>query len=231
MPYLYYSWDWTFFVFIIPAMIIAFIAQIMVNSAYSKYSQVNSRSGFTGAMMARKMLDDKGLFNVRIEKIRGNLTDHYDPRSNVIRLSAAVHDSTSVAAIGIAAHEAGHAIQYAESYGFIKLRNAIIPLTRFSSPAAIILILVGFFLTAPSLIYLGIILYSVAVLFQIITLPVEFNASGRALRTIRDTGILDSDELGASKKVLSAAALTYVAALISSIATLLRLLVLANRRR
>lgn len=229
-------WDWTYIVYVLPAVIFAMWASANVNGTFKKYAKIHSRRGITGAEAARRVLDSKGLTNVRIERVSGNLTDHYDPRTNVIRLSDSVYSDTSEAAIGVACHEAGHAMQYAESYAPIKLRNAIIPVTNIGSRLAMPLILVGIFLSYLSdyliiFAYVGIICFAFSTVFQLVTLPTEFNASRRALSAIDDCGILDSEERSGAKKVLSAAALTYVAALAVSIMQLLRLITLVNRRR
>lgn len=218
-------------ILLIPAMIFSLIAQAMVKSTFSKYSNVRNGRGLTGAEAARAILDRNGLSNVRIEHIGGELTDHYDPRANVIRLSDSVYNSTSVAAVGVAAHEAGHAVQYAENYFPIKVRNSIIPVTRFGSSLSTPLVLLGIIFSWDFLITAGILLFCAVVLFQAVTLPVEFNASGRALRTLRDSCILEEDEVKEAKKVLTAAAMTYVAAMVSALLSLLRLILISNRRR
>ncbi len=228
--------DWTYIVLVLPVMILALIAQTRVNSVFKKYSQIRSRRGFTGAEAARRVLDANGLYNVRIERVSGNLTDHYDPRGNVIRLSDATHDSTSAAAIGVAAHEAGHAVQHATGYLPIKIRAAIIPITNIGSRLAVPLIILGIFLSYYgeqfiSIAYLGVLAFSLSAVFQLVTLPTEFNASRRALEAVETYNVLDSDEIGQMKKVLSAAAMTYVAALAVSLTQLLRLLIIVNRRR
>ncbi len=228
MPMFYF--DYYYLILILPAMLIAMWAQAKVSGTFGKYSQVRSARGFTAAQVARQILDDNGLQQVRIEGIRGNLTDHYDPTSNTVRLSDSVYNSTSIASIGVAAHEVGHAIQHAENYAPMKLRGAIIPITNIGSRLAIPLILLGF-LFSPGLVTLGIILFSTVTVFQLVTLPVEFNASSRALATLEADGFLYGEELDGARKVLSAAALTYVAALIVSAAQLLRLVLLANSRR
>ena len=228
MPYLYF--DPTILI-VLPALIFTIWAQINVNSTYSKYSKVIISRRMTGFEAARRILDANGLYNVGIERIGGELTDHYDPRANVIRLSTAVYDSPSAAAVGVAAHEAGHAVQYAKEYAPIKLRQSIIPITRFGSMMAMPLFLIGIVFAMTSLMYLGIAFYSIALLFQLVTLPVEFNASRRAMDALKSHSILSKDELAASRKVLTAAALTYVAAMATSLLSLLRLIVLANRRR
>lgn len=226
----YYGFDYTYFVFILPALIIALIAQIAVKSAYSKYSKVRNSRGLTGAAAAEAVLRANGVTGVTIEHVSGNLTDHFDPRSNVIRLSDGVFNSNSVAAVGIAAHEAGHAVQYASDYTPIKLRNFIIPVTQFGSTMALPLFLIGFLFNFGFLMYLGIAFYSLALLFQLVTLPVEFNASRRAMNAI-NTMYFNDDEVKGARKVLTAAAMTYVAAMLTSLAQLLRLLVLAGGRR
>lgn len=224
-------WDPTYIV-VIPAIIFALIAQIMVKSTFSKYSKESNQHGYTAKEVARKILDDNGLYNVSIEYIGGELTDHYDPTSNVVRLSDSVYNSTSVAAIGVAAHEVGHAIQHAKGYTPIKIRQAIIPITQIGSRLAVPLVLLGLIFGAfRFLVPVGIFLYAGVVLFQAVTLPVEFNASGRALRTLDENVILYKDEVRMAKKVLTAAALTYVAAMFSSLMSLLRLILIANRRR
>lgn len=228
MPYFYY--DQYYILLVIPAALIALWAQIKVKTTYNKYSNYYASRGYTAAMMARQMLDDNGLQHVRIEHIAGSLTDHYDPRSNVVRLSDTVYNSTSVAAIGVAAHEVGHAIQYARNYVPIKVRAALIPVTQIGSTIALPLAIFGLIIQMDWMFSLGILLFLAVVLFQLITLPVEFNASSRALKTLETDMILDTEELKGAKKVLTAAALTYVAALIVAIANLARLLLLRNRR-
>ena len=218
-----------YFLFIV-ALIISFYAQIKVSTTFNKYSRISAGHGRTAADVARMILDAHGLYYVRIERVAGNLTDHFDPRANVIRLSDSVHDSGSAAAIGVAAHEAGHAVQHAKGYFPIKLRTAAIPMTRIGSMLAIPLFFIGLIFASDYLMLAGIVLYSFIAFFQLVTLPVEFNASARAVKILRSTGILSSDELTAAKKVLSAAALTYVAALLTSLLTLLRLLILAGGR-
>ena len=225
-----FYFDWTVLL-ILPALLLSIWAQIKVNTTYKKYAAYPTRRGMTGAGAARQILDQNGLSHVRIEHIRGELNDHFDPRDNVIRLSDAVHDSASAAAIGVAAHEAGHAVQYAQHYAPIKLRAAIIPVTRFGSMLAMPLFFIGLLMASEPLMLAGIILYSTLALFQLITLPVEFNASARAMKALRASGMLDEEEQTAARKVLSAAAMTYVAALLTSLLTLLRLLLLAGGRR
>ncbi|MBR2387750.1 MAG: zinc metallopeptidase [Clostridia bacterium] len=226
----WFYYDWTVLI-VLPALIFTFWAQIKVNSSFNKYSQVRTSRGITGAMAARRILDANGLSNVRIEKVRGSMTDHFDPRTNVVRLSETVHDVSSVAALGVAAHEVGHAIQYARGYAPIKIRAAIIPATRIGSTLAMPLFIIGLFLASDPLILFGIVLYSLVTLFQLVTLPVEFNASSRAMKTLEGQGILYGEELSGARSVLTAAAMTYVAALATSLLSLLRLITIANRRR
>lgn len=222
-------WDPTYII-ILPAIIFAMIAQISLNSTFSKYKNVYSQRGLTAAEVARQILDDNGLYNVRIEHIAGNLTDHFDPRSQVVRLSDTVYNSTSVASIGVAAHEVGHAIQHATDYAPIKWRNMILPIANVGSKAAMPLILLGFVFSWQTLVTAGIMLYSAIVLFQAVTLPVEFNASSRALRTLEERYILVGDELKGAGKVLRAAAMTYVAGMLSALLSLLRLIAISRRR-
>ena len=235
MPY-YYGFDWTYIVIILPCMLLSLWASSRVNTTFKKYSTQYSYRRITGADAARRVLSNHGIHNVRIERVSGNLTDHYDPKTNVIRLSDSVYDNTSTAAIGVACHEAGHAVQYAQNYGPIKLCAAIVPVTNLGSKLAMPLILLGILLSflgnfSYTLVYLGIAGFSLSVIFQLVTLPVEFNASQRALRAIEDGGILTEDELKGAKKTLSAAAMTYVAATAVAMAQLLRLLILFGGRR
>lgn len=214
--------------------ILSLVASARVSSTFKKYSGQRTAKGITAEQAARKILDENGLYNVRIESIAGNLTDHYDPRSNVIRLSDSVKNSTSVAAVGVAAHEAGHAVQHATGYVPIKLRNTIVPVANIGSMAGPYLILIGLLLQGSMsqlLLNIGIWFFGAAVLFQLITLPVEFNASGRAIKTLGDGMYLYEDEIPAVRKVLGAAAMTYVAAAAVSIANLLRFVMLASGRR
>ncbi len=235
MPY-YYGIDWTYLVLVLPCLIFAMIASSRVNSTFKKYSTQYSRRQLTGAEAARRVLAHNGVTGVRIERVSGNLTDHYDPRTNVIRLSDSVHDSTSTAAIGVAAHEAGHAVQYAKQYAPIKLRATIIPLTNFGSKLAMPLILAGILLSSlgefsTMLVYLGIAAFGLSFVFQMITLPVEFNASRRAIRAIEDAQLLTPEEQKGAEKTLKAAAMTYVAATAVALAQLLRLIMIYGRRR
>ena len=216
---------------VIPALLISMWAQVQVKSTFARYNRVPNRRGYTGAMLARQILDENGLQHIRIERVAGQLSDHYSPKEDVIRLSDSTYNSTSVGALGVAAHEVGHAIQYDVGYFPIKIRNALIPITQIGSSVAIPLAILGLILSFPLLTEIGILLFCAVVLFQLFTLPVEFNASRRALRTLDEDGILDQDELKGAKKVLSAAAMTYVAALIVAIANLARLLALRDRNQ
>ncbi len=221
-----------YLILVMPAVLIALAAQVQVKSAFHRYSQVHSFRGITAAMVARRILDRNGLQNVRIEQVAGELSDHFDPRSEVVRLSASTYSSTSVAAIGVAAHECGHAIQYAQGYFPLTIRNAIIPITNIGSQLAFPLAILGLVFGLGMLVDIGIILFMVVVFFQLVTLPVEFNASKRALRILEEDSILESgEELAGAKKMLSAAAMTYVAALIVALANLARLILLSNRRQ
>ena len=225
--------DMTYLVLVIPAVLLAMFASARVNSTFQKYSTQHSRRRITGAEAARAVLDRNGLRDVSIEHVSGKLTDHYDPRTNVIRLSDSVYSSTSTAAIGVACHEAGHAVQYAVNYAPIKLRAAIIPITNIGSQLAMPLILLGIFMNMADLAYVGIACFGLSTVFQLLTLPTEFNASRRALAAIESGNLLYDDEIVGARKTLSAAAMTYVAALAVSLAQLLRLLILVggNRRR
>lgn len=212
-------------------LIIPIAASANVKATYSKYSKISNVRGWTADQVARKILDSNGLYHIRIERISGNLTDHFDPSANVIRLSESVYGQTSVAAIGVAAHECGHAVQHAENYAPITIRSKMVPITNFCSSVSYILILVGMLLSFNQiLINIGIVLFLAVVAFQLITLPVEFNASSRALKTLESDAILEGEEVSMSKKVLRAAALTYVAALLTSIIQLLRLIAMSRRR-
>ena len=237
MPYYYYyGFDWTYLVIVLPCLILSIWASTRVNSTFKKYSEQHSVRRITGAQAAEQVLQMHGIENVRVERVSGNLTDHFDPRTNVIRLSDSVYGSTSTAAIGVACHEAGHAVQYAQSYAPIKIRAAIIPITNFGSKLAMPLILLGILLTSfgyysYTLVYLGIACFSLSLVFQLITLPVEFNASRRAIHAIEQADLLTEQELKGARKTLSAAAMTYVAATAVSLAQLLRLLLLFGGRR
>lgn len=213
----------------IPVFIFALFCQMKVKSAFRRYSKTINRRGMTGADAAYQLLRLNGITDVQIKRIPGSLTDYYDPKNKEICLSQDVFDSRSVAAIGVACHEAGHACQHAQGYTPLKIRNAIIPITRIGSFLGVPLALIGMFIYSDPLIYAGIILYAAVAFFQLATLPVEFNASRRALQTIESNGFLEGEEYSGAKKVLTAAALTYVAALASAIATLLRLFLILNR--
>lgn len=239
MPY-YYGFDWTYVVLVLPCVILSLWASANVNSTFKKYSQQFSTRRLTGAEAAQRVLLANGVQGISIQRISGNLTDHFDPSTNVIRLSDSVYDSTSTAAIGVACHEAGHAVQYAENYAPIKLRAAVIPATNLGSKLAMPLILLGLIFSYVGnfsyvLVYAGIACFGLSLVFQLITLPVEFNASHRALAAISAGNLLTEDEENGARKVLTAAALTYVAATATALAQLLRLLVLfggrGNRRR
>ena len=228
---MFYGFDRTYLLVLVAA-IFSMWASARVNSTYSKYAKVRSMQGLTGAEAAQRILYYAGLSNIRVEHVSGNLTDHYDPKSKVLRLSDSTYSSASVAAIGVAAHECGHAIQDAEGYSPLRLRSTLVPAANLGSRLGIPIILLGVLLGANyTLVQVGIWVFSLAVLFQLVTLPVEFNASTRAMRILGDRGMLGQEELGMCKKVLSAAAMTYVAAAASSIIQLLRLVLLFGRRR
>ena len=234
MPYYYYyGFDWTYLALVLPCLILSLWASSNVNSTFRKYSKQYSLRRLTGAEAAQRVLSANGVRDVRIEHASGNLTDHYDPKSNVIRLSDQVYSNTSTAAIGVACHEAGHAVQYAEGYAPIKLRAAIIPVTNIGSRMALPLILLGLLFSSfgDTLIYLGIGCFSLSLVFQLVTLPVEFNASRRALQAIESGNLLTEEEQKGARKTLTAAALTYVAATAVSLAQLVRLLALFGGRR
>ena len=232
MPFFYY-YDPTYILVLIGA-VLSLWASATVKSTYNKYSRVYSYSGLTGAQAAAQILRQAGIYDVRIEHVSGNLTDHYDPKARVLRLSDSVYGSNSVAAIGVAAHECGHAIQDQEDYVRLRFRSAFVPVANLGTQVAFPILLLGVFLgSSHFLIQVGLLCFFFGVLFQLITLPVEFNASGRAVRILRETGMMSDDELSKTKKVLSAAAMTYVAAAAASILSMLRLIILfgGNRRR
>jgi Zn-dependent membrane protease YugP len=234
MPY-FYGFDWTYLVIVLPCVLLSLWASSSVKSTFNRYSSQYSIRRITGADAARRVLAHNGVGGVRIERVSGSLTDHYDPSANVIRLSDSVYDSTSTAAIGVACHEAGHAVQYAQNYAPIKLRAVIIPVTNIGSRLAMPLILLGVLLTflesfSFTLIYLGIGCFSLSLVFQLITLPVEFNASRRAIAAIEQSGMLTQDEQIGARKTLKAAAMTYVAATAVALAQLMRLLIIFGRR-
>lgn len=231
MPYYsyYYGFDWTYLVLVLPCIILSLWASARVNSTFKKFSQQMSHRQITGAQAAQRVLQANGVYGVRIEHVSGNLTDHFDPKTNVIRLSDNVYNNTSTAAIGVACHEAGHAVQYAQNYFPIRIRSAIIPVTNFGSRLAMPLILLGLLFSAfgsfsNTLVYIGIACFGLSLVFQLVTLPVEFNASRRALEAIESGQLLTEDELRGARKTLSAAAMTYVAATAVSLAQLFRLI-------
>ena len=235
MPFFYY-FDWTYLVLVLPCVILSIWASSNVKSTFNRYSKQHSIRRITGAEAAQRVLSANGVTGVRIERVRGDLTDHYDPKTNVIRLSDGVYDDTSTAAIGVACHEAGHAVQYAQNYAPIKLRAAVIPITNFGSRLAMPLILLGLVLSlfmefSYGLVYLGIACFGLSLVFQLITLPVEFNASRRAMQAIESVNILTEEEQKGARKTLTAAAMTYVAATAVALAQLLRLLVIFGGRR
>ena len=237
MPYYYgYGLDTTYIFLLLPCILLSMWASANVKSTFNRYSRQYSQRRLTGAEAAQRVLSANGVRGVRIERVSGNLTDHFDPKTNVIRLSDNVYGSTSTAAIGVACHEAGHAVQYAENYGPIKIRAAIIPLTNFGSRIAMPLILLGILLSAfggfsDTLVYLGIACFGFSLVFQLVTLPVEFNASRRAMQAIEAAGILTLEEQRGAKKTLKAAALTYVAATAVALAQLIRLIAIFGGRR
>lgn len=236
MPYsYYYGFDWTYITLVLPCLLLSLWASANVNSTFKKYAKQFSIRRLTGAEAAQRVLAANGVRSVRIDRVSGNLTDHFDPKTNVIRLSDNVYNSTSTAAIGVACHEAGHAVQYAQNYGPIKLRAAIIPITNFGSKIAMPLILIGILLSALgdisyTFVYLGIAAFSLSLVFQLITLPVEFNASRRAMQAIESANILTEEEQRGARKTLTAAAMTYVAATAVSLAQLLRLIMIFGGR-
>ena len=228
---IYWGIDITYIIYVLPALIFTLIAQAAVQSAYRSASAMRCRSGLSGAGAAERVLRAAGVSGVRIEPVSGKLSDHFDPKGNVIRLSEGVFSAPTIAACGIAAHECGHAVQYAKGYAPLRLRNAIIPVSQFGSAAAIPLILLGFLFQFQALVTAGILFFAAAVLFQLITLPVEFNASRRAMALLEGAGVLAPEELPAARRVLRAAAMTYVAALAVSVMQLVRLIVLFGGRK
>ena len=223
-------YDYYYFILVIPAMLVSLWAQIRVKGTYSKMSKLQNTRGLTGAQAAQRVLSYYGINDVRLEQVAGTLTDHYDPRDNVIRLSQGVYNASTIAAVGIACHEAGHAAQHAESYKPIAVRNAILPVANIGSSSGLWIAVIGLMLNWTILVQIGIILYAFVALFQLVTLPVEFNASSRALKVIDETQMLQGEEYKGARKVLSAAAMTYVTSLVASILQLLRLLGAFNRR-
>lgn len=227
MPFFY--WYDSTYILVIIAFMLSLFASFGVKTTFSRYQKVRSHNGLTGSMAARKILDMNGLYHVKVERISGELTDHFDPKAGVIRLSDSVHDSDSVAAIGVAAHEAGHAVQHATKYVPITIRNSLVPIVNISTSLSMPLFIFGLILEMTGLAYLGIILFSAALLFQLVTLPVEFNASRRAIKILDNGNMLYDDEVKGAKKVLRAAAMTYVAATASTALQLLRLLLILRR--
>ncbi len=223
--------DIWYIVLVLPAFVLSMIASMMVKRTFKKYDQMPSSSNYSGASAARKILDMNGLQQVSIERVSGELTDHFDPRTNILRLSQSTHDSTSVAAIGVAAHEAGHAIQHANSYFPNKIRGVLVPVANIGSSAGPYIAMIGLFMRLPLLVNIGIVLFAIAVLFYLITLPVEFNASHRAMHLLRESNILYGDEITGARSVLTAAAMTYVASLLVALASLARLILLSRGRR
>lgn len=226
-------YDWTYFLIMIPSLILSIVCSAMVKSRFSKYSKVPNSRNMTGSQAAYQLLSAHGVTGVKIERVSGNLTDHFDPRTNTIRLSDSVYGSTSVAAVGVACHEAGHAVQHAEGYFPNKLRSAILPVANIGSRLSWIFVFIGMLLPVQFnfVITIGIVMFSAAVLFTLITLPVEFNASSRALKTIKETRMLNETEYAGAKSTLTAAAMTYVASAAAATLQLLRLILIANRRR
>lgn len=219
------------FLLLIPALLFSMWAQFKISSAFSKYSEIRARRGVTAEQVARALLDRFGLQSVRVERVTGKLTDHYDPKNKVLRLSDSTSGMSSIAAIGVAAHEVGHAIQDKENYTFLRVRNAIVPVVSIGSMLSMPLFFIGLMMQSLNLLNLGILLFCGVLVFHLVTLPVEFDASARALRVLSDTGLLAGDEINGARAVLSAAALTYVAALIMTVLQLIRLLALRNSRR
>lgn len=228
---MFYGFDIYYFILIIPALLFGLWAQSQVSTNFNKYSKVGTMRGMTGAEAAEYILRQNGIYDVQIHHISGNLTDNFNPRKKTISLSDSVYNSTSIAAIGVAAHEAGHAVQHAVNYAPIRIREIIIPVTQIGSWLYLPIIMVGFLFSSQSLVNIGILLFSTLAIFQLVTLPVEFNASDRAIKTLESSGILYGEEITGAKKVLRAAALTYVAALVSSLAQLLRLILIFGGRR
>lgn len=224
-------YDYYYIVLVLPAIILSLFAQAKVKSTYNKYARISNSKRITGAQAAHNVLTHYGITNVKIECGHGKLSDHYDPRVNVIRLSPEVYSGSSIASIGIACHEAGHAAQHAQNYVPIKIRNLILPVANFGSSAGVLIAIIGYFLGFGLLIDVGIILFAAVVVFQLVTLPIEFNASSRALRVIEETEMLYSEERTGAKKVLTAAAMTYVASLLVSLMSLIRLILRTNNRR
>ncbi|MCD7785793.1 MAG: zinc metallopeptidase [Oscillospiraceae bacterium] len=230
MPYYYYGYNFSYMIILLPALLFALYAQFKVNSTVRKYSEVRNTRGLTGAEVARRILDHNGLYNIQVVHIAGNMTDNYNPKTGVVSLSDTTYASTSVAAIGIAAHECGHAVQYAQDYTPIRIRSMLVPVTNVGSTFGFIVLAVGMIFGNYYIAMFGVLLYCLMAVFQAVTLPVEFNASSRALHTLESEAILTENELPMARKVLSAAAMTYVASLVSTLATILRLLLIVGGR-
>ena len=222
--------DYWYVVLVIPAMILSLVVQFKMRSTYAKYSNVAAKSGLTGAEMARRVLRDNGVMDVDVVPVSGELTDHYDPKARVIRLSTGVYGSNSIAALGVAAHEAGHAVQHSEAYAPLRVRNNMVPVVNFASTISWWVFIIGLFADMPLFLYGGIVLFSLATIFHLVTLLVELNASNRALAALSGTGALNDQEIQGTRKVLSAAAMTYLAALVASFASLLRMILIAQSR-
>ena len=225
----YWGFDWTYLL-ILAAFLVSLVVQMNMNGTFQKYSRVRSMSGMTGAEAAERILRSAGIFDVQVVHIQGNLNDHYDPRTKVIKLSDPIYGSSSLAAVGVAAHECGHAMQHATEYTPLSVRRALVPVANLGSQLSCPLFLLGLLFSVRPLLTAGIFLFCGALLFQLITLPVEFNASRRALRTLEQTGIMGQQEISGTRKVLGAAAMTYVAAVVASLLQLLRLILLSRRR-
>lgn len=223
--------DYYYIILVLPALLLSFIAQRNIKKTYAGMAKIRNAKNITGAEAARRVLSHYGINNVNVEMTQGKLTDHYDPRSNIIRLSPEVFAGSSIASVGIACHEAGHAAQHAEAYKPIKIRNAVLPIANIGSSMGFTIAIIGYFMGLDIVINIGIILFAAVVLFQLVTLPVEFNASSRAIKVIDETNMLYDEEIPKAKKVLKAAAMTYVASLLVSIMSLLRLILRTNRRR
>ncbi len=226
----FYGLDTWYLILVVPALLLSLAAQAAVKGTFSKYSRLGARSGYTGQSAARRILNQHGLSHIPVERVSGQLTDHYDPRSQVLRLSESTYDSTSIAAIGVAAHEAGHAVQHDEGYLPNRIRGFLVPVAQIGSSFGPYLAIFGIILSIPILINVGIFLFAGAVLFYLITLPVEFNASRRAIRVLEEQGMLTDQELSGARKVLRAAAMTYIASTLVAFASLMRLLLLAKSR-
>ncbi len=230
MPYYYYGYNFSYMIVLLPALLFGLYAQFKVSSTVMRYSEVRNTRGMTGAEVARRILDHNGLYNIQVVHIAGNMTDNYNPKTGVVSLSDTTYASTSVAAIGIAAHECGHAVQYAQDYAPIRIRSMLVPVTNIGSTFGFIVLAVGLLFGNYYIAMFGILLYCLMAVFQAVTLPVEFNASNRALHTLESEAILTQNELPMAKKVLSAAAMTYVASLVSTLATILRLFLIVGGR-